>query len=191
MDTGNSAEKLIASILEDAQKQAAAVEARANEEAEAIRRRLEEDRESMKTEFAEKARLVREEAMARARTNAELAARKDLLARKRGLIDETYAEAYRRLCAIEGAEREAVIAKLMKRECESGVTVRPAPRDRAAVVRIAAEMDIDVNVGEDDPDVTDGFTLRGGNYFKSCSFAELMDEAKTAFMNDTVKKLFG
>lgn len=188
MDTGNSAEKLIASILEEAHKYAAAAEARANEEAAEINRRLDEERERLRAEFEDKARAVREEALARARTNAELAARKDLLARKRALIDETYTEAYRRLCAMEGAERDALIEKLLKRECEGGETVRPAPRDRAAIERLAASMDI--TVGEDDPDVADGFTVRGKNFFKCCSFGELMEEARAAFMNDTVKKLF-
>lgn len=192
MDTGNSAEKLIASIVEEAQSQAAAIEANAEETVAAVRRRLDEDRERLKEEFDLKARAAREETLARARTNAELAARKELLARKRALIDEAYTDAYEKLCAVDGEEREALLGRLLKRECEGYETVCPSEKDRAALEKLIASSGIPgLTLGETDGTLTDGFNLYGKNYFKCCSFAALMEEVRSATQSGVTEILFG
>ena len=88
MDTNNGAEKLIASILEEARADAAAIEWKSTEDINAVRQKLEADKEVLRDEFTQKASRQRELTLATARTNAELTGRKRLLVRKRALIDE-------------------------------------------------------------------------------------------------------
>ncbi|MBO4849111.1 MAG: V-type ATP synthase subunit E [Clostridia bacterium] len=185
------ADKLISSILEEAHAQASAIEWHATEAVDAIRKKLDRDRELLREEFDEKARAAREESMARARTNAELAARKDLLARKRGLIDEAYGKAYESVCALSGEKREALLKALLERECEGGETVCPSEKDRAALEKLLPLVKgLDLKLGETDHAVTDGFVIKGENYVKGCSFEALMDEVRASTQADVVKALF-
>ncbi|MBO4562829.1 MAG: hypothetical protein J5772_04375 [Clostridia bacterium] len=191
METGNGADKLITSILEEAHAQASAVEWHATEAVDAIRKKLEADRERLKEEFDEKARSAREETLARARTNAELSARKELLKKKRGLIDEAYRAAYEGVCALTGEKREALLKKLIGRECEGGETLLPSEKDREYLEKLIPAMEgLGLKLGENEKDLTDGFVIRGANYVKNCSFEALMEEVRAATQADVVKTLF-
>ena len=177
MENDNGAEKLIKSIMEEAHAQASAAEERAEFQAEAIRKRFGEEREKLRAEFEERSRAAREDILAKARTGAELEARKDRLARRTALIESAYEEAYKRLVSMKGEEREKVLRKLIERECEGGETICPADADRAAVEKLVREMpEKRLAVGNAEPDIEGGFTLRGANYYKDCSFRALMDE---------------
>lgn len=187
----NGAEKLITSILDEAQQRAEAIEAAAQDTAADIKRKLEEDRELLREEFAKKADALREETMARARTNSELAARKDLLLRKRGLIDEAYSNAFKAVCSLEGEKREALLKRLLERECEGGEKVCPAEKDRAALNKLIASLeDLRLTLGECEPSITDGFVLKGGNFVKDCSFSALMEEVRNETSGSVVGMLF-
>ena len=90
MENNNGADKLITSILEEAHEQASAIEWKSSEAVAQIKKKLEDDREAVRDEFTEKAREAREMTLATYRTNAELQGRKDLLGRKRSMIDGQY-----------------------------------------------------------------------------------------------------
>ena len=187
----NGADKLISSILQEAHEQANAIEWHSTEAINSIRAKLEADREAVRDEFTKKAEAARLLTLSTARTNAELTARRDLLAGKRTLIDEAYSAAAKRVAALSGADRDSVLLKLLKRECEGGETVRPSEKDAEAVARLIGEAGAALSLGEVDPDIEDGFTLQGRNYYKNCSFAALMDEVRSLTESEVTKRLFG
>ena len=189
-DAANGADKLITSILEEAHKAAADMEKRAEERAQAIRRQLDEDMEGVREELSRKAELAREETLARAAVNSELAARKELLEKKRALIDEAYAKAMSGLSSLSGEKREGLMKKLLSRECAGGETVCPAEKDRKLIEKLIAESGLELKLGESDPAIEDGFTVKGVNFVKDCSFAALMEEVKGETLSSVAKRLF-
>lgn len=187
----NGADKLISSILQEAHEQAAAIEWHSTEAISGIKRRLEEDRAAVRDEFTKKAEDARELTLSTARTNAELTARKDLLAGKRGLIDRAYGEAYARIRSLDGEKRRGLLKKLLLRECEGNERVDPAAKDRALIGELIGEVGYSgLTLGGNDPDITDGFTLVGPNYRKNCSFAALMEEVRQLTESEAAAKLF-
>ena len=192
MENNNGADKLITSILQEAHEQASAIEWKSAETVAELKKKLERDLESVRDEFTKKAADAKEMQLATARTNAELQGRKELLARKRALIGEAYSAAYKRICALTGEKREALIKKLLERECEGGETVRPAAKDRdmiAALLPVCKKTGL--ALGEADPEIEDGFSLTGKNYYKDCSFKALLDEVWTLTESEVTGKLFG
>ncbi len=191
MENGNGADKLIASILEEAHAQASAIEWKSAEAISEIKKRLEDGKEAIREEFTQKAQAARELTLATARTNAELAGRKELLARKRALIDRAFDAARERICALTGAEREELLKKLLSRECEGSEVIRPAPRDRKALETLVSACGVKgLELGADDGAITDGFTVEGANYVKNCSFDSLMEEARASAESEVTKVLF-
>ena len=192
MENNNGADKLITTILQEAHEQASAIEWKSAEVIASIKKKLEDDREAVKDEFTRKAQEAREMTLATARTNAQLQGRKELLSRKRSLIDEAYSSAYKSICALTGERREALLKKLLSRECESGDTVRPAAKDRAIIEKLLSSCGVaGLKLGENDPDMTDGFSLMGKNYYKDCSLRALLEEVRTATESEVTEKLFG
>ena len=192
MENNNGADKLITSILQEAHEQASAIEWRSAEAVSEIKQRLAQSLESVRDEFTKKAADAREMQLATARTNAELQGHKDLLFRKRALIGKAYSEAYGRICALEGEKRDALLLKLLERECEGGETVRPSEKDRTAVEKLLRSCSkAGLSLGETDPAISDGFSIMGRNYYKDCSFAALLDEARALTESEVTEKLFG
>lgn len=188
MDNNNGAERLISSILEDARALASAYEAQADADVATIRAELDEDREKLRDEYSRKARAERAEIIRRAKTNAELDCRKELLEKKRAVIDEAYREAAARLDSLVGSEREGVLSRLIKRECEGGETVCPAENDRETLKKLVASSGIaGLVVGENARNISGGFILKGANYVKDCSFAALMEDIRES----TLEKIAG
>ena len=146
---------------------------------------------SLRDEFTQKASRQRELTLATARTNAELTGRKRLLVRKRALIDEAYAKAYKRIAALDGEGRAALLKRLLERECEGGETVCPAEKDLETVRALIEGGAVSgVSVGEADPSITDGFIIKGSNYVKNCSFDALMEEVRQLTSAKAAELLF-
>lgn len=191
MENGSGAEKLIASILEEAHAQASAIEWKSTEAISEIKKRLEEGKEALREEFTQRAAAEKEMKLATARTNAELAGRKELLARKRGLIESAYEKAFAVISGEKGPRREALLKKLIEAECEGGEKLHPAGRDRELIAKLLPDFaEKGLTLGENDESIDSGFTLEGSNYFKDCSFAALMEEVKSATETEVTKALF-
>ena len=191
MDNTKGADRLIASIMEDAQAQADALEAQAANEAAAIRKKLDEDREKLRREFSERAEAERADTIRRAVTNAELEGRKELIAKKRELIDRAYSEAYDRLCAMKGAERDSILKKLLRTECEGGETVCPASADRETLSRLIGACGVPgLVLGNTEGGIQAGFVVKGSNFIKDCSFAALMESTRSETLERVAEILF-
>lgn len=190
METGNGADKLITTILEEAREQAAAIEWHSNENIAAINAKLERGREALREEFTLRAKNERELILKTAVTNARLENGKELLKGKRAVIDRAYEEAAKAVCALEGEKRASLLLSMLRRECEGGETVHASEKDRAALEKaIAACPELRLKLGGD-AEVSDGFTLEGSNYYKDCSFAALMEQARAATESEVCGILF-
>ena len=188
MDNGSGAEKLINTIMDEARGHARQIEADAETRVKAINAKLEADRAELAAEFAERAETIRRDTVARAMTNAELESRKALLAKKRGLMDRAFSEAYKRICTLPEDKRSALLLKLLKTECEGGEVIRPAPReDMAEVVRLAG---MDLTLGEPEESIRNGFMIEGKGFVKNCSFTAVLDTARERCEAEVAKLLF-
>ena len=177
MENNSGAEKLVATIIEEARAGAARTEADAAAAVADIKRRLDEGRDEIHREFAAKAERVREDTVARALTNAELEARKSLLEKKRGLVDRAFSEAYKRICTMPEDRRRALLVKLLKSECAGGETIHPAPREDMAdaVAEVAKLLPGGLIMGEPDELIRNGFSVEGKGFYKDCSFTAVLE----------------
>ena len=192
MDNNSGAEKLVAAIIEEARAGAARIEAETAEAVAEIKRRRDEAHDEIKHEHAVRAERVREDTISRALTNAELEARKSLLAKKRALVDRAYSEAYKRICTLPDDKRRALLSKLLLRECAGGEVIHPAPKeDMAEVVKEASsKIPGGLTLGSPDESIRNGFTVEGSGYYKDCSFAAVMQEERERCETETAGILF-
>ncbi len=191
MENNNGADKLITSILEEARELAAAYEAQAAADIETIKADLDEDREKLRDEFAQRAQAERADIIKRAETNAELDCRRELLERKHGVIAAAYSEAEARLNALSGGEREDVLLRVLKRECEGGETVCPAEKDRETLSKLLPACGIEgLVLGETAQGVEGGFVVVGANFVKDCSFRALMEDVRAETLTTVAAILF-
>lgn len=188
MANGNTAgtQKLVDRILSDAMADAQATKAQADETCRAI---LAGGKEQA-AKLAEKNKAAREAAVAgileRSRTNAELEARKNLLAERRKVIDEAFAAAYEKMCALDADARVGICKKLLLEEADGGETVEAAAADRAALMALLPEINAALEAagkaplkeGAEAADVAYGFVLVGEGYEKDCSFEAILRDAR-------------
>ena len=192
MDTNTGAEKLVNTIMDEARAAAKKTEADSALAVAAVRQRLDEGRDEIRAEYAAKAESVRQDTIARALTNAELEARKSLLAKKRALMDRAFAEAYKRICTLPEDRRAALLKKLLLAECEGGETIHPAPREDMAgiVAEVSKSFAEGLTLGDADESIRNGFTVEGRGYYKNCSFTAVLEAAKEACETDVAAALF-
>lgn len=191
MDNSNGADKLITGIIEAARAEAQEIEDQAANEVAAIKAGLSADKERLKDEFALKAQAEREDVLKRAAVNAELDGRRETLKRKHELIDRAYSAAEEKLNSLTGKDREAILLKLLKKECSGFETVRPAEKDREALSALIASCGVEgLSLGAPAQGIDGGFLLEGKNYVKDCSFAAFMNEIKADTLKKTASVLF-
>lgn len=192
MDSNQGAEKLINTIMDEARASARKTEEDAAAAVAAIKQRLEEDRDAVHREFAERAEQIKQDTIARAVTNAELEARKSLLAKKRALMDRAFSEAYKRICTLPEDERAAFLKKLLLTECRGGEVIHPAPREdmRSVVAEAAKSLPGGLTLGDEDESIRNGFSVEGKGFYKNCSFTAVLEAEKELCETDVAKVLF-
>jgi len=186
MNTGS--EKLLTRILADAEADAANLARESAAEVEAILKQGEKDIAAVRELARSKAEKAEEEILARCRTNAELDARKYALAARRALIEEAFAAAYEKLCALSGAEREKMLYDRLLAEAEGGEEILPAAADRAVIAGLLAKLNAalaessraPLTLSEKDLAADGGFLLAGRGYDKNCSFEAMLREVRAA-----------
>ena len=188
MANGNTAgsQKLVDRIISDAMADAQATKAQADETCAAI---LAGGKEQA-AKLAEKNAAQREAAVAgileRSRTNAELEARKNLLAERRQVIDEVFAAAYEKMCAMDDATRTAICKRMLLQEADGGESIKAAKADRALIEALLPEVNgalaaagkAPIQAEIQDAEVAYGFVLVGDGYEKDCSFAAILRDAR-------------
>lgn len=197
-DNIHSADKLIAKITEVAGQEAGRILDAASSECDKIALITENDIFDIDNETRRKTASVHENIMERSRTNASLDARKYALAARRALVDEAFDEAYRKLVAIKGEERAALISKLLSREVEGGETVLPAKADEATAKAAVEKLNptlrakglAELTLGSATDKAEAGFILKAEGYEKNCSFASMLLDARTTSESEVAAILF-
>ncbi len=185
-----SADNLIERILQDAQASVDKILADANATCEELRR----DRDGRIAENAAAQLKTREtqvkEILDGAATRARLDGRKELLAAKREVLNQTFETAYRTLCNQDADRLSALYARVLKAEAEAGDTVVPAAPDREAVKRAVALSGADVRVADHDAPIERGFLLMGKSYEKDCSLSAILSELRDREETKVAEVLF-
>ena len=198
MANENGAEKLIERILAEARQDAEAVLQQADDQAGRLNGAAQAEADAIRTAAEAKGNKIREEILERCRTNAKLDARKHILAAKRGLMEEAFDLAERRLEEMSGKERDDVLRGMLQRECQGGETILPAPKDveaMAALIAVvnagfASENKAALTLGPAEPSLKGGFLVRAQGYEKNCSFTALMRELRESKQTDVADILF-
>lgn len=195
----NNGERLLSAIVEGAKAEAEVVLSQARARAKAIEAEAEAEAVRILTEAEAKARAAKADILERSRTNAHLDARKHALAEKRALIDEAFAAAAEQLNALFGAERDAVLTKLLLTSAEGGETIHPAKADATALAallpsinaQLASANKAPLTLGQPREDIRGGFLLAGGSYEINCSFEAVLRDLRAAEESGVAAILFG
>ena len=178
--------------MDEARAHAAQTEAQADAAVASVRKKLDDERDALKEEYARRAEAIKQDTIARAMTNAELEARKSLLAKKRALTDRAFSEAYKHICTMPAKDRDALLLKLLRKECEGGEIIHPAPKENMAelVSLVSEEKPGGLTLGAEDASISSGFTVEGKGYYKNCSFNAVMDSARELYEAEAADILF-
>ena len=185
-----TSDALIARILDDAEKEAARITSEANENAAAVRREGEKRISALRAEANKQREQAGKDMLDGCRTRAELSGRKLTLSAKRALLDKVYEQAYARLAALAGQQRDTLLLSLIRREAQDGDTLVPAAADRDTLTKLIPSAGVSVTLSGDAVSADGGFLLLGRGYEKDCTFRAVMAEAWTDAETETAAMLF-
>ncbi len=195
----NNGERLLSSIVEGAKAEAEAALAQARARAQAQAAAAEAEAGRILAEAEDRATAAEADILERSRTNALLDARKQALADRRAVIDEAFEAAEAQLSALNGSEREAILAKLLLSCAEGGETILPAQADAASLsallpgvnAELAARSKAPLSLGHHREDICGGFLLTGESYEINCSFEAVLRDLRRAEESGVAALLFG
>lgn len=195
----NNGERLLASILDSARAEAEAILAQAKAQAGAQAEAAGQEAARIAAEAQAKAEAARQDVLERSRTNADLEARKEALAKKRAVVEEAFGQALTKLCALGGQEREALLTKLLMENAEGGEAVSPAQADAGAMggllsgvnAELALKGKAALTMGPVREGIAGGFFLTGPSYELNCSFEALLRDLREAEVGGVAQILFG
>ena len=96
----------------------------------------------------------------------------------------------RRIRALAGPRREAILLALLKKEAAQGDAVLPAKQDRDLIAALLPQVPQKLTLSEEDAPYEGGFLLRGGSYEKDCSLNALMAELRLNEETNAARLLF-
>lgn len=185
-----SAVNLIDRIIADAKEAAAKVLADAEASCNSIRETTDAEI-AKKAEQCERERAQQTKAVIDGyKTRAQLDGKKEALRDRRALLDDVFAETYRKLIGLPAQQREKLYLSILKAEAKENDIVVPAKADREAVTRAAKQLPFWVQIDERDADAEAGFILYGGSYEKDCSMKSVLRELRDAEETNVAKILF-
>ncbi len=185
-----SAVNLIDRITADARETAAKVLADAEASCNSIRETAEAEI-ARRAEQSEKERTEQTKAVIDGfKTRAELDGKKEALRDKRALLDDVFAETYRKMLDLPFEKREKLFLSILKAEAKENDVVAPAKADREAIARAIRQLPFRVQISDRDADAEAGFILYGGSYEKDCSMKSILRELRDAEETNVAKILF-
>ncbi|MEA5051251.1 MAG: V-type ATP synthase subunit E family protein [Oscillospiraceae bacterium] len=192
--------RIIDAILGDAHREAGELLQKAKDDAQASREAALEAARQRAARIADTARRDGEEIRRRAMLGAELAARKNALAARRGQLDKAFDNAYAALCALPDSEYAALLTKLAGRCAETGRETLLVPPARLACCEklLPALNETMKKTGRDgalkaaaSEAVKGGVRFVGETADIDCSFASLVRAARDEKETEIYKLLFG
>lgn len=178
---GNSgADKLIDHIIMDARASAEKILENARSASEEVCRArdkaISDDRAAQQRTRETKVREILDGAATRARLDG----RKELLAAKREVLDQTFQEVYGNLCSLDDNALAALYARIIKSEAEEGDTIVSCERDCKAVRMAVAALGANYRVEQADKPLERGFLLVGKGYEKDCSLKAILKDVRAS-----------
>lgn len=204
-----SSQKILDAIMQDAQREseellqnaASMAEESRNQALAAAGERENRQREDLKRECAE--------ISSRAKQNALLAARKNTLAAKRGIIDRVFDSALSELCSLNGEQYRALVCRLVCESAETGreqLLVPKSDRDKYKKPYIGGKTMLELlneefkgargikgefSMASGDCDFKGGVKLIGENADIDCSFDTLLAQWREENEARACEMLFG
>ena len=196
INTGSN--KLLERIITDAKADAQQIVQKSAEEANEILARGDQEMQRMQMDFDARAERAANEADERAKITARLDVRKYALEARRELLNEAFAQALERLCALCGAERERLIERRFMSEADGGEQVLPSEADRSLIKDILGRINEALShqgksalvLSDENFDARGGFLLRSQRYEKNCSFEAILHELRVAEESKVAEVLF-
>lgn len=124
-------------------------------------------------------------------TRAALEGKKNVLSKKRAVIDRVFSGAYRALLELNESQRERICENMLRSETEGGETVVPAAADRKAIeAALRAMPEKKLKLSAENASIDGGFQLLANGFEKDCSFASLLELVRGEEETNVAKLLF-
>lgn len=188
-----SVQAIVDRIIADAETKAAATEAEARAAAEKMTadtlRGIERDRAGVAAEISARTKAILDGKAATARLDCA----KILLAEKRRVLDEVYAQALRGLKNLERPKAVALAARLLETYAEIGDEIVFADGYKYAgdVANLPVVAEKKLKVAVKTADIDGGFVLSGKNSDKDLSFSALLAADREERQAEIAAKIFG
>lgn len=198
-DLNNGAERLLQRIMDDAASAAADTAKAAQAEIERIKELAGKDAAAAAEECAAATEKAKADILERSRTNAELDSRKYALQKKRELVEDVFALAFKGLCALDGKERDELLCSTASREALGAEKIIPAAADAQNINRLLEGINgalkekgvAPLTLGEATEEIGGGFLLKGEGYEKNCSFEAMLRDVRETEESQVAQILFG
>lgn len=155
--------------------------------------KAEEECEQFLTQEKEAAEARAAEIISRRATLDRLEGRKILLRAKSRAVDEVFARVTEKLCALEKADRLALISRLLEENAERGervILAEASPLTTEEVSSLASVKSLGLTV-EKGAAISGGFILAGATYDKVFSFTALAEALRETAEAEVAETLFG
>lgn len=192
----NGLEKITQRITGDAREKAAELEAQAKAQAAEIVAGYQERADALLAEERAKAEAAAAQITQRAEAAGALEGRKWVLASKQQLVEDTFALALDKLCALPKEEYTALLAKLLAQAGERDGEVIFNQADRAQVGKAAVTAANEaikggrLTLSEETRDIKGGFILKCGPVELNCALETLVEQEKEAMSVSVANHLF-
>ena len=185
--TNKLAERIVGEAEADAKETRDAAEAAIR----SIRAESEKAVSSKKKDLESKREAEKKSLLDGFKTRTELDGRKNVLSKKRAVIDDVFARAYQAVLALDEASRTKICETMLREEAEGGETVLPAKADRKEIASVLGGMGARrLTLSDKDAQIEGGFVLVSESYEKDCSFRSLMNAVRSDEETNVAKMLF-
>lgn len=180
------AERICRRILADARARAEEIAAEADKKSSVILAEAEKMAEKRREQIQERAQKEAEEQKRRILGNAQLDARKEMLAAKQDLISQAFKQALETLLNFDDTTYFVILRKMLLASIKTGdEVIILSPRDKARVPaefwkdlyrELAAAGNInELSLGEESAEISGGFILQSGGLDINNSFSSLLE----------------
>jgi len=192
----NNLKNILDGISAETQKEADAIKAEADHEIECMRKKFEDKRKKIvdekKSEFNRDGELIKREMI----TREKLRLKKQLLNKKRDLVETVFDEIMERLSRFEKKDLQVPMEKLLVETVTAkNEIIRPAvdgsPVDAGFIKRLNKKYGWKLKLGETHPDIKGGFVIEGENYETVVDWDNIKIHIKENYEDRIAKELFG
>ena len=192
----NGMEKITARMEADASRALDELNEQTERQLRALRAESEERAENERRTRAGRARSAAGERYERLCSAAEMESRKLMLESRRQVLDEAYALALDKLCAMERGQYIELLLRLLKSTASGGETLVLSRADHDAVgkelaERASRELGLQLTLSETCAPIRAGFVLESRDYNVNCAMETLLFLSRGKTERGAAERLFG